>query len=254
MEIKNPAFNYDQHGQRYAGYRQTDPRIAHYIHTALGSARTVLNVGAGAGSYEPEDRYVVAVEPFSVMRVQRQAAHKVPAVIATADNLPFDDLAFDACMALLTVHHWPDLQKGLQQLRRVTRGPVVVVTSDPDALDIFWNVHYFPQLIEVERARYPRIEVITRALGGTSTVQPIPIPLDCVDGFQEAYYGRPEAFLQKEVRAAQSAWGFLPPGAEDEQVKALADDLQSGEWDRKYGALRTQPTFIGSLRLITALP
>ena len=194
MEIKNPAFNYEQHGQTYSGHRRTDPRIAQYVYAALGSAKTVLNVGAGAGSYEPEDGYVVAVEPSSVMRAQRQRAQKVPAIIGTADSLPFDDHSFDASMAIVTVHHWPDIQKGLRELRRVTRGQVVVMTFDPDALDNFWNVEYFPELIAVEKKRYPTIDFITTALGGTCEIQPIPVPFDCIDGFQEAYYGRPEAF------------------------------------------------------------
>jgi SAM-dependent methyltransferase len=254
MEITNPAFNYEKHGQKYAGYRRTDPRIAKYVYAALGSAKTVLNVGAGAGSYEPEDRYVVAVEPSSVMRSQRQTAQKVPAIIGTADSLPFDDQSFDASMAIVTVHHWPDMRKGLRELRRVTRGQVVVMTFDPDALDNFWNAQYFPELIEVEKLRYPTVDFITKALGGKCDVQPIPVPFDCVDGFQEAYYGRPEAFLEKEVRLSQSAWGFLSEGVEDKLVQALSDDLQSGAWDQKYGEFRTKANFTCALRLIIALP
>lgn len=254
MTIKHPAFNYEKHGQKYSGYRRTDPRIAAYVYAALGSAKTVLNVGAGAGSYEPEDRYVVAVEPSSVMRSQRQATQKVPAIIGTADSLPFDDHSFDASMAIVTVHHWPDIKNGLRELRRVTQEQVVVMTFDPDALDNFWNAHYFPELIAVEKSRYPTIDFITKALGGTCDVQPIPVPFDCVDGFQEAYYGRPEAFLEKEVRLSQSAWGFLPEGVEDKLVKVLSDDLQSGAWDQKYGEFRTKPNFTCALRLIIALP
>jgi SAM-dependent methyltransferase len=254
MEIKNPAFNYDKHGQQYSGYRRTDPRIAAYVYAALGSAKTVLNVGAGAGSYEPEDRYVVAVEPSSVMRSQRQALLKMPAIIAMADSLPFDDHSFDASMAMLTVHHWPDMSKGLKELRRVTREQVVIMTFDPDALHQFWNAHYFPELIEIEKLRYPTIDFINKALGGKCEVQHIPVPFDCVDGFQEAFYGRPEAFLEKKVRLSQSAWGFLPEGAEDKLVKNLSDDLLSGVWDEKYGEFRTQSSFTCALRLIIATP
>lgn len=254
MEIKNPAFNYDKHGQQYSGYRKTDPRIAAFVDKAFGDAKTILNVGAGAGSYEPEDRYVTAVEPSAVMRSQRLANNKVPAINATADALPFDDKAFDASMAMVTVHHWKDMQKGLKELRRVTKEQVIIMTFDPDALDDFWNVHYFPELIEVEKARYPTIDFITNALSGTCEIQQIPIPLDCVDGFQEAFYGRPEAFLEREVRQSQSAWAFLREGLEEQYVKALADDLASGEWDRKYGHFRTQPEFTGALRLIIARP
>jgi SAM-dependent methyltransferase len=252
MKINNPAFNYDQSGHSYSGHRRTDPRIAAFVHTALGNAQSVLNVGAGGGSYEPNNCYVVAVEPSAVMRAQRKENGKVPAIIGTADNLPFDDHVFDASMAMVTIHHWPDIRKGLQELRRVTSGQVLIMTFDPNALDNFWNANYFPELIEVEKARYPTIDFIKEALGGTIEVQSIPIPLDCVDGFQEAFYGRPEAFLQKEVRLAQSAWGFLSEGLEELLVKRLEHDLVSGEWDRMFGHFRTQATFTCALKLIIA--
>ena len=156
MQIENPAFNYDKYGQQYSGYRQTDPRIAAYVYDALTDAKTILNVGAGAGSYEPADKYVVAVEPSEVMRAQRISNHKTPAINTRADNLPFDDNAFDASMAMVTVHHWQDIQKGLKELRRVTKNQILIMTFDPDALDNFWNAHYFPELIEIEKARYPK--------------------------------------------------------------------------------------------------
>ncbi len=252
MKITNPAFNYDQSGHSYSGQRRTDPRIAAYVYTALSNAQSVLNVGAGSGSYEPNERYVVAVEPSAVMRAQRKENGKVPAIIGTADALPFDDHAFDASMAMVTIHHWPDIRKGLQELRRVTSGQVVIMTFDPDALNNFWNASYFQELTEVEKARYPTIEFVIDALGGTVDVQSIPIPLDCLDGFQEAFYGRPEAFLQKKVRMAQSAWGFLPDGLEELLVKRLEHELSSGEWDRKYSHFRTQTSFTGALKLIIA--
>ncbi len=252
MEIKNPAFNYDKLGQQYANHRQTDSRIAAFVHEALSNAKTVLNVGAGAGSYEPDDKYVVAVEPSIVMRSQRLSNSKTPAIIGTADALPFDDNSFDASMAMVTIHHWPDMQKGLKELRRVTKNQILIMTFDPDALDSFWNANYFPELIAVEKARYPTIDFIVNALGGNCEIKSIPIPLDCVDGFQEAFYGRPEAFLEKEVRLSQSAWSFLPEGVEERLVKNLSDDLKSGNWDKKYGHFRTQPDFTCALRLIIA--
>lgn len=254
MKIDNPAFNYDKHGQKYSGFRRTDRRIAKYIWEALGSAQTVLNVGAGTGSYEPEDRYVVAVEPSTAMRGQRQANGRVPAVIGTADSLPFDDNSFDASMALITIHHWPDMVKGLKELRRVTKDQVIIMTFDPNSANEFWKAEYFPELIEIEKQRDPAIDSIVRALDGACEVVPIPIPLDCVDGFQEAFYGRPEAFLEKEVRQNQSTWGFLPEGMEEVMVKRLADELTSGEWDRKYGHLRTQESFTCAMRLVIARP
>lgn len=254
MKIENPAFDYDKSGTAYTPYRQGDPRIATQIHAALGNAATLLNVGAGAGSYEPADRYVTAVEPSAAMRAQRIIQGRPPAISGYAANLPFDDQSFDAAMALVTVHHWPDSAKGLQELRRVTKGPVIVMTFDPDALDQFWNAQYFPELVAVEKARYPAITSITAALGGTATVQDIAIPLDCSDGFQEAFYGRPEAFLDPGIRKAQSAWDFLPPSLEVVLVQRLADALASGAWDKQYGHFRTQESFTGALRLITAQP
>ena len=254
MKITDPSFNYDQHGQAYSGQRNTDPRIAEFVNKALGDARTVINIGAGAGSYEPEDRYVIAVEPSIVMRSQRMDKHKIPAVIGSAGNLPFDNQAFDAAMAMITVHHWPDIKQGLQELRRVTRKQIVIMTFDPDALDDCWNAAYFPEVIDVEKQRYPTIDFLTDTLGGNCEVQSVPVPLDCVDGFQEAYYGRPEAFLSSAVRKGQSAWGFIPEDEQERIVKRLADELQSGKWDEKYGHFRTQPAFTGALRLIIANP
>ena len=252
MKIPNPAFNYDTHGQKYSGQRKTDPRIAAFIHKALADSETVINIGAGSGSYEPEDKYVIAVEPSITMRTQRIANGKIPAINAKADSLPFDDRSFDAAMAMVTVHHWPDIEKGISEIRRVTKKRIVIMTFDPDALDDFWNVNYFPQLIEIERARYPSITRLQKALSAKTEVIKIPIPLDCVDGFQETYYGRPEAFLEKEVRMAQSAWGFLPADLEKKYLQNLSNDLQSGAWDKKFGHFRTQPNFTGALRLIVA--
>ena len=188
--------DYAVHGRGYAAQRRTDPRIARFIDDALGDARTVLNVGAGAGSYEPQDRHVVAVEPSAAMRAQRPA-HAVPAIDARAEYLPFDDDAFDAAMATVTVHQWRDLERGLHELRRVTRGPVVVLTFDGDALDRFWLKHYVPELLAAERARSPAIARIVDALGGRADVVTVPIPIDCVDGFSDAFYARPEAFLDE---------------------------------------------------------
>lgn len=252
MQIANPAFDYNAHGQHYRHIRRADTHIAAYVNKALTGAHTVLNVGAGAGSYEPADKYVVAVEPSERMRMQRLEAGKNPAINGMAGALPFDDNAFDAAMAMVTVHHWPDIEQGLRELRRVAKNQVVVMTFDPDALHEFWNVHYFPELIEVEKARYPKIERITAALGGSCEVIKVPVTLHCTDGFQEAFYGRPEMFLREEVRRSQSAWGFLDTATEQRLVKQLADALESGEWDKKYGHLRTQPEYTAALRLVVA--
>lgn len=245
--------DYETHGHGYASLRRADARIGALVREALGSARTVLNVGAGAGSYEPSDRLVVAVEPAAAMRAQRPA-HLPPAIRAYAESLPFDDASFDASMATITVHQWSDVELGLRELRRVTRGPVVVLTFDPDALDRFWLAEYAPELIAAERRRFPLIDRIGRALGGSLEVRTVPIPRDCTDGFTEAYYARPERFLDAAVRRGQSAWTFLADGVEDAIVERLESALHSGAWDARFGAFRTAPELVGSLRMVVASP
>jgi SAM-dependent methyltransferase len=242
-------FDYERGGQGYATMRRTDPRIAALVHDALGPARTVLNVGAGAGSYEPDDRYVVALEPSAAMRAQRPP-HAVPALDGVAERLPFDDKSFDASMAMVTVHQWPDMRAGLREIRRVTRGPVVVLTFDGDALDRFWLAHYVPELIEAERRRYPAPQLIGEVLGAGAVISAVPIPRDCLDGFTEAYFARPEAFLVEATRRSQSAWGFVAEGVEERFVEHLRTDLESGAWEARYGSLRQQEFFEGSLRLV----
>jgi SAM-dependent methyltransferase len=246
-------FDYDGHGAGYARQRKGDPRIAAVIHAALGDARTVLNVGAGAGSYEPQDRYVLAVEPSRAMRAQRPPTAGI-AIDAVAQALPLDDGCVDAAMAIWTVHQWPDLKAGLSELRRVTRGPVVVVAGDGPALSRWWLNDYAPELIAAEQRRYPSIAAIAQALGGEAQILTIPIPIDCADGITEAYYGRPEGLLDPTVRRAQSSWSFVEPEVEPRFVQALSADLTSGLWDAHYGAWRTRPTYDGSLRLIVARP
>jgi SAM-dependent methyltransferase len=246
-------FDYEAHGSAYAVRRRTDPRIASFVHAALGPARTVINIGAGAGSYELEDREVTAIEPSLSMRNQRPA-HLVKAIDAVAEDLPFADDSFDAAMATVTVHQWRNADQGLREMRRVSRGPVVILTFDGDALDAFWLSQYIPELMTAERRRYPAIQHIQEVLGGTSLVTVVPISIDCVDGFTEAYYARPECFLDPQVRASQSAWGFVETEFIDRAITRLRSDLDSGAWDQRYGQLRNQGEFIGSLRLIVSLP
>ncbi len=242
--------DYSRYGEGYAVRRQTDPRIAALILSALGPARTVLNVGAGAGSYEPDDRKVIAVEPSPAMLAQRRPPGL--AIQAVAGALPIADGSVDASMATVTIHQWPDPLAGLAEMRRVTEGPVVVLTFDPSALDLLWLAGYSPELYAAESRRYPTIDSVVAALGPGATATPVPVPFDCVDGFTEAFYGRPEAFLDPAVRRSQSAWSFVPPEAEARAVAALAADLDAGRWDDRHGHLRTQPTFTGSLRLVAA--
>ena len=245
--------DYATHGQGYGRQRRTDPRLEAWVHAALGDARSVLNVGAGSGSYEPTDRHVLAIEPSAAMRAQRPA-HRTPAVDAVAEKLPLDDQSFDAAMALVTVHQWPDLAQGLRELRRVTRGPIVILTFDGDALDRYWMADYAPEMLAVERRRFPVIATLAEGLGGACNVHALPIPNDCVDGFSESFYARPEAFLDPAVRRAQSAWSFVPDDVQARIVQRLGDDLASGEWDRRYAQWRQQPFFEGALRGIVSRP
>jgi SAM-dependent methyltransferase len=243
--------DYDRHGHGYAHRRRTDPRIAAQINAALGSARTIVNVGAGTGSYEPPDRYVLAVEPSATMRAQRPS-DRVPAIDARAEALPLDDDSVDAAMALSTIHHWSDPIEGLRELRRVARGPVLVLTFDIDAFSHHWLVaDYAPEMVDVERRRMPTVSEVADTLG-SARVESIALAHDCEDGFIEAFYGRPEALLEEGVRQAQSAWRQLPAGVEERIVRTLADDLDHGRWDERHGQLRELREYGSSLRLVVS--
>ncbi|PZQ62208.1 MAG: SAM-dependent methyltransferase [Phenylobacterium zucineum] len=246
-------FDYDTHGHGYATIRRPDPRIEAMAHAALGDARTVLNVGAGAGSYEPSDRHVIAIEPSSAMRAQRGPG-RVPAIAGFAEALPLDDDAVDAAMAMMTVHQWSDLDRGLAELRRVARGAVVCLVGDGDRLPRYWLNDYAPGLIAAEQKRYPAVGHVAARIGGRAEIIDVPIHLDCTDGFTEAFYGRPERLLDPAVRAAQSSWRFMPDGEEARFVERLSADLASGRWDDRHGHLRTQLTFESSMRLIVGRP
>lgn len=240
-------------GFDYRRYRQPEPEFEAAIHAAIDDARTVLNVGAGAGSYEPRDRQVTAVEPSASMRAQRPSS--LPeAIDATAESLPFEDDTFDATMTTFSAHQWQDLRAGLAQLRRVTTGPVVVMTCDPELLDRFWLNDYAPEVIATEARRYPPLPAIAEGLGGSVEIVRPPIPLHCQDGFSEAYYGRPEMFLEPGARLANSAWSFVPVDRADNAITQLRSDLTSGAWDSRHGRLRTQPHHKGSLAIVISRP
>ena len=245
--------NYGTIGKDYSIYRQPEPRIAAFINAALGTARTVLNVGAGAGSYEPSDRDVTAVEPSASMRSQR-SAHLSVAIDAVAEKLPFPDSHFDASMATFTVHQWSDLDAGLAEMRRVTKGPVVVLSCDPDLVQQFWLNAYAPDVLAAEARRYPALQRIGSLLGGHVTTLSVPIPLHCKDGFNEAYYGRPERLLEDGARLACSAWSFVSQETSRRYVDHLRRDLDNGTWDICHSPLRTLPEFDGSLRLVVSQP
>jgi SAM-dependent methyltransferase len=247
-----PRVDYEQHGRTYARHRRPDPRVAARIHAALGDARTVVNVGAGTGSYEPTDRWVLAVEPSATMRAQRPAG-AAPAIAGRAEALPFDDDAFDAAMACVTIHHWQPPAAGLAELRRVARGPVVVFTFDLNALPA-WQLEFLREGVAIEQPRFPALDDVAAALGGRTRIEHIPTPGDCADGFFEAYWRRPEALLDPAVRGAQSMWALLEPGVEERIVDRLATALESGAWDAEHGYLRKQDSLDGALRLVISEP
>jgi hypothetical protein len=244
--------DYGRIGQGYARIRRPDPRIAAQFHAALGDARTVLNVGAGAGSYEPTDRQVTAVEPSASMRAQRPA-HLSTAIDATAETLPFDDNSFDASMASVTIHQWPNPEAGLAGMRRVSTGPVAILTFDPNP-ERWWYDDYVPELLEVESRRMPPIDLVAGAIGEVVEVQTVMVPNDCTDGFGQAFYGRPEQLLDPEVRRAMSAWSFLDDDVVDRFVRDLSADLASGAWDERYGHYRELETFDVGMRLVIGRP
>ncbi len=233
-------------------HRRPDPRIAGAIHALLGDANTVLNVGAGTGSYEPTDRFVVAVEPSAVMRAQRPIGSP-PVIAGIAEALPFRSHSFDSAMACVTIHHWQPAAAGLAEMRRVARGPVVVFTFDLDALPA-WQLRYLHEALELERPRFGPVDDVARSLGGHTSVVALPTPRDCTDGFFEAFWARPEALLDPTVRSAQSIWALLPEGAEDRIIKRLADDLATGAWDSEFGYLREMDELDGALRLVVSYP
>jgi len=242
---------YDAIGSAYPATRRTEPRIAARIWDALGDARTVLNVGAGTGSYEPPDRGVTAVEPSAVMRALRPT-DAAPCVAATAESLPFEDRSFDAAMAVSTVHHWPDPVAGLREMRRVARR-VVVLTYDADDTgwrQRFWLTRdYLPEFADL-LVGWPSLADLTRAIGGRA--ESVLIPWDCADGFFEAYWRRPEAYLDEHVRRAVSVWTRVGPKAEQRAVRRLRDDLSSGRWAERNRELVTLDAAELGLRLLVA--
>lgn len=223
---------YDRIGVNYSDLRKPDPRIAAAIEAALGQSTTILNVGAGAGSYEPRDREVTALEP-SVEMIRQRSVPAACVVQGRAESLPFADSSFDASMAILTIHHWSDQRKGLAEMRRVTRGPVLLLTYDPSFRG-FWLADYIPGLVALDEAQMPGMEDYGRWLGPVAAAA-VPIPHDCTDGFLSAYWRRPAAYLDPKVRAAISSFWAL--GDVSEALARLRDDLDSGAWAERYDHL-----------------
>jgi len=237
---------YDVIGINYTELRKPDPRIAKVIESALGSAQTVLNVGAGTGSYEPTDRSLIAVEPSSEM-IRKRGPAAAKAVQANAGDLPFGDKRFDASMAILTFHHWPDKVAGLREMRRVTRGRIILLTFDPSHRP--WLTDYLPELAALDEAQMPTMSDYERWLGSVQ-VTPVLVPHDCSDGFLYAYWRRPAAYLDERIRSGSSS--FWAIGNAEPGLQNLRRDLETGEWKRRYADVLTLDEYDAGYRLVVA--
>jgi SAM-dependent methyltransferase len=242
---------YDRIGVGYRQVRRPDPRIAARIETALGDARTVLNVGAGTGSYEPADREVTAVEPSRVM-IEQRPADAAPVVQASAEALPFEDGSFDAAMALVTVHHWPDPIAGVSEMVRVARQRVAVLSFDPGPMESLWLCEYFPRAWEIHRDSMPPVAELAAAMGPGATIEAVPIPCLCTDGFFCALWDRPKLHLDPLVRRASSVWYAMTAEQIDGGLAALRADLAGGAWDERYGELRSAAELDVGMRLLSS--
>lgn len=238
--------NYDSIGLNYSDLRKPDFRIEKLILNSLGIAETVLNVGAGTGSYEPNDRSVTAIEP-SIEMIQQRNPSEATIIQGSAENLPFDDNSFDASMAVLTVHHWTDKEKGLREMHRVTRGPIVILTFDPLHQN-YWLADYFPELVKLDESQMPLMTDYEKWIGPVKTI-PVLIPHDCADGFQCAYWRRPAAYLDPRVRAAMSSFQAIDNVTAG--LEKLEDDLNTGAWENKYSELLDLDEYDFGYRLIT---
>jgi SAM-dependent methyltransferase len=254
MELSSEP-RYDRIGEGYARYRRADPRFAARIEAALGDARSVLNVGAGAGSYEPRDRHVVAVEPSDVMAAQRPP-DLAPAIRAGAGALPLRDGSVDAAMAVVTVHHWDaDQERGVRELRRVARGPVVILTYDPRVSAAMWLMaDYLPEVAALDHRIFPLPETLAAWLGGAVSVETVPIPRDTPDWMLGSFWAHPERVLDPQARAGTSGWARMDLAIVARTVDAVQRDLGSGAWDERHGHLRELEAYDAGLRLVVAVP
>ena len=244
---------YETIGRSYAATRREDPRIAWRIHEALGDARSVVNVGAGTGSYEPVDRYVIAVEPSDVMAEQRPPS-RVPAIRASAGELPLRDRSVDAAMAVLTLHHWDDAQeRGVRELRRVARDRVVILTYDASVSGRMWLMaDYLPEVAALDERIFPSPDALTGWLGGAVEVQTLPISRDTSDWMLGSFWAHPERVLDERARANTSGFARMPDDVVQRVVSSLRRDLEDGSWDARHGELRTLDEHDVGLRLIVA--
>jgi SAM-dependent methyltransferase len=246
---------YDEIGTQYAATRREDPRIAAQINAALGGARTIVNVGAGAGSYEPPDRHVIPVEPSEVMIAQRDPS--LPSAIRSgASPLPLDDQCVDAAMAILTIHHWDeDQEQGVREMRRVARGPVVILTFDPEVSARMWLIaDYLPEVAELDRRTFPAIETLARWLNAEVDVREVPISRDTPDWMLGSFWAHPERVLDVQARNSTSGFARMPPEVVNRVVKAVERDLEEGTWDARHGHLRKLDEYDAGLRLLVSNP
>lgn len=243
---------YERIGHGYAQVRREDPQIALQVHAALGDARTVVNVGAGAGSYEPSDRHVIAIEPSDVMAAQRPL-DRAPAIRASAGTLPLRDNSVDAAMAILTIHHWDEeQQRGIKELRRVARGPVLILTFDPAVSTQMWLfADYMPEAAALDRRTLPSIDRLADWLGDGTRVEVVPLARDTPDWMFEAFWAHPERVFDPTARAATSSFARMAPQIVDRVLGDLRSDLDSGVWDARHGALRMLDSYDVGLRLVT---
>lgn len=246
---------YDRIGHGYASARRADPRIAAHIESALGDAQTILNVGAGTGSYEPLDRQVIAVEPSAAMIAQRPVG-SASVEQARAEELPFGDESFDAVMAIISDHHWSDRAAGLREMQRVARRRVLLLNADPSLAESFWMTRdYLPGFVDLIPQRYRQAgywEQELRDLLEEIEVRPVPVPFDCHDGFYQAYWRRPHAYLDQEVRRAISVFQLLPATEVSAAIEQLGCDLKSGRWEERHRRLHTQDELDVGLRLVVS--
>ncbi|WP_437905590.1 class I SAM-dependent methyltransferase [Sorangium sp. So ce327] len=227
---------YDRIGTGYSATRRTEPRIEALIRDALGDARSVINVGAGAGAYEPTDREVLAIEPSATMIAQRRPG-AAPALQARAEGLPLPDQSFDAALAVNTLHHWTDLRAGLRELCRVARKRIVIFMRDPPSGEPFWLTEDYLPSLDPSRKNAAIIDAIRGELPSVESL-PFQLPRDCADGLFAAYWARPEMYLDAEIRRNISNFALAEEGELAKGLARLSADLASGEWDRKYGELR----------------
>lgn len=249
--VPNDGARYDEIGGGYASTRREDPFVRDTILRALGAARTVVNVGAGAGSYEPHDRYVIAVEPSDVMAAQRPRT-LAPAIRASAGSLPLRSGSVDAAMAVLTVHHWDQEQeRGVREMRRVATGPVVILTADAEVHGSMWLMaEYLPEAAALDRQIFPPIEQFAAWLGGNTRVAVLPVRRDTPDWTLMSFWAHPERVLDARARQGTSGFARMPPEVVERVVTAVERDLASGTWDRRHGDLRKLDEFDAGMRLI----